>query len=779
MCLFEILVWSIEFGSIQLSMVWSVVTWQHPELTLIVIDLRKHLSRKPSWWKQRTTLEKFLTIVTVLALIAIAALAISLVSLIFINKSQSETQETLPKITAEALERSPGHLIPHTCTTPGCVRSAVYAMDSIDSSVEPCDDFFQFACGNFIKKTKLPDDKYAIYPLSLINDKLQQQITELITEEASPDESKPFRLAKDLYKACNNLSLIEEIGTKPYLKIVEELGGWPVVVGDEWNTNLQWTWVDTVKKFSKIGFETNQIFDFAISIDLKNSSRRIVDIDQSSFGLNREFLIKGVENEIVKAYYDYMVDTAVIYGANRETAEISLPQEERRNASALYNPTKLSDVQKMYPYIDWVDYCNALLPDGVSVDDSEIITVSVPSFFEKLADLLEETPNRTIANYLIWRITVYSTYFMSSQLRKRNLEYFTKISGKTEDEARWKECVDLTISGLPISVGALYVKKHFEDSSKASALEIVDGIREQFEKILQTVDWMDEVTRQSALEKLSKMATYIAYPDEIKNNTLLEEYYNGLEIDPEHYLESHLKINVFTTNKIYEKLREPVNKGEWIRHAKPAQANAYYSAIENSIEFPAGILQEQFFSADRPKYMNFAGIGFVVGHEITHGFDDKGRQFDGNGNLVEWWNEETISKFREKAQCIIEQYGNYTDEETGLNLNGINSQGENIADNGGIIQAYLAYQKWVANNGEEPILPGLDYNPNQLFWLSAVQSWCAVYRTEILRLLITTNDHPPSHFRMRGILSNMPEFSTDFNCPVGSPMNPVHKCKVW
>lgn len=219
----------------------------------------------------------------------------------------------------------------------------------------------------------------------------------------------------------------------------------------------------------------------------------------------------------------------------------------------------------------------------MTVDDSEIITVSVPTFFEQLATLLEETPNRTIANYLIWRVTVYSTYFMSSELRKRNLEYFGAISGKTEEEPRWKECVDLTTSGLSISVGALYVKEHFEESSKAAALEIVDGIRDEFEQILHTIDWMDDETRASALDKLKKMATYIGYPDEMKNNTLLEEYYDGLEIDPEQYLESYLAVNVFATKQSYKKLREPVNKTEWERHAKPAQANAFYSSIENSI----------------------------------------------------------------------------------------------------------------------------------------------------------------------------------------------------
>lgn len=260
-----------------------------------------------------------------------------------------------------------------------------------------------------------------------------------------------------------------------------------------------------------------------------------------------------------------------------------MPQEERRNATLLYNPTKLSDVQMSYPYIDWVDYINSLLPNGITVNDSEIITVSVPTFFAQLGPLLERTPSRTIANLLIWRTTVYSTFFMNSELRKRNLQYFSAISGSSEDEPRWKECVDLTTSGLGISVGALYVKKHFKESSKATALEIVNRIRDEFEKILNEVDWMDEETRKAALGKLKKMATYIGYPDEIKNNTLLEEYYDGLEIDPDRYFESYLKLNAFNTKESYSKLRQPVNKTEWKEHAKPAQANAFYNSIENSI----------------------------------------------------------------------------------------------------------------------------------------------------------------------------------------------------
>lgn len=196
-------------------------------------------------------------------------------------------------------------------------------------------------------------------------------------------------------------------------------------------------------------------------------------------------------------------------------------------------------------------------------------------------------------------------------------------------------------------------------------------------------------------------------------------------------------------------------------------------------EFPAAILQDRFFSVDRPRYMNYGAIGQVIGHEITHGFDDRGRQFDLDGNLADWWDPKTQTQFLEKAQCIIDQYGNFTDLETDLNLNGINTQGENIADNGGLREAYIAYNNWVKQNQPEGILPGLKYNQRQLFWISAAQTWCAVSRGEYNKNKIITGMHSPNEFRVNGVVSNMNEFAFDFNCPEQTKMNPEHKCQVW
>uniref|UniRef100_A0A7G3AIY0 Putative m13 family peptidase n=1 Tax=Lutzomyia longipalpis TaxID=7200 RepID=A0A7G3AIY0_LUTLO len=717
-----------------------------------------------------------------------------------IEKTTAEALEGVPGLEKHELEdehkQSPNHVgnknHEDVCLTPGCIHTASKVLEAMDPEVEPCDDFYTFACGAFLRDTNIPDEKVSVNTFSTIGDRLQEQLRTLVSEESPANEAKPFRLAKDFFKACMNKSLIEERGLKPLTDIIDNLGGWPVVVGDAWDEN-SWTWVEAVKKFRKYGYSVDYILDFSVGIDLKKSSQRTIDLDQSALGLSREYLIKGLEDKIVQAYYSYMVDLAVIYGADRPRAEkelndslafeiklanISLPNEKRRNATTLYNPMKIEEVQKTYNYIDWLDYINAILPEKLKVTEKEQIIISVPTFFKDLEEVLKTTPKRTIANYMMWRVSAFSSFFLTEELRKRQLVYSTAISGKQEQEPRWKECVDMTSGSLPISVGALYVRKHFKEDAKRTALEMVNGIRSEFQKILTTVPWMDDKTRKAAIAKAQAMTTHIGYPDEIMNNSKLEEYYKDLTVDPERYLESVLAMNVFGTDYAFNKLRQPVNKTDWVTHARPAIVNAFYSSIENSIQFPAGILQGQFFSADRPRYMNYGAIGFVIGHEITHGFDDQGRQFDLDGNLVDWWEPDTKKAYLEKASCIIDQYGNYTEPSTSLKLNGINTQGENIADNGGIKESYLAYHKWVEQNGPELKLPGLDYTPEQMFWISAAQTWCSVYRPESMKMRITTGVHSPAQFRVLGPLSNMRDFAKDFNCPDGSPMNPTHKCEL-
>lgn len=679
------------------------------------------------------------------------------------------------------------------CTTKECIYTASRLLKNMDSEVEPCDDFYDFACGGFLKSTIIPDDKTSVNTFTEISDELQNQLRTSIEEKSAPDEPKPFRLAKNLYKACMNKTIIEQQGLDPLLNILRKLGGWPVLEGNQWNES-EFNWKESVYKFRQMGYSVDYFIDFSIGVDLKNSTKRTIDLDQAALGLSREYLSKGFDDKIVQAYYSYMTDIAVILGANKtdaknelreslefemKLANISLPNEKRRNATLLYNPMTVRELTKTYSSVPWKEYFNTLLAPSAQVDEEEVVIVSVPNYIASLEKLLAATPKRVQANYVMWRAAASSVSYLTDGIRKRQLQYSTALSGKTEREPRWKECVDTVSGSLAISVGAMYVRKYFKEDAKKNAVEMVADIRKEFTEILKKVDWMDEETRKSALDKAASMTSHIAYPDELLEDKKLEQFYEKLELTTDNYLEGILNLTLFGVEYSFSKLRKPVNKSDWVTHGRPAIVNAFYSSIENSIQFPAGILQGAFFSNDRPKYMNYGAIGFVIGHEITHGFDDQGRQFNKNGNLVDWWAPQTKEKYLEKAECIIRQYGNYTVEDVGLNLNGINTQGENIADNGGIKEAYLAYQKWVQRNYVEPKLPGLPYTPKQLFWISAANTWCSKYRPEAMKLRITTGFHSPGKFRVLGPLSNMEEFSKDFNCPLGSKMNPKKKCAVW
>ncbi|XP_013133397.1 PREDICTED: membrane metallo-endopeptidase-like 1 [Papilio polytes] len=752
---------------------------------------------KPSFWARRTALEKRLIFISVVLLIMTIGFLVAFITTMYIR---SHGDNYLPQ-TSEMRLSSPQSMPPaarrrdyEVCYTPACIHTASKLLSNMDQSVDPCDEFYKFSCGAFEKNTRIPDDKSSVNTFSIITDQLQEQIRGLLEEPIKNGEARPFVLAKILYKACMNKSAIEARGIQPLLDIMKGLGGWPVLEGDKWNESA-FEWQDSVFRFRTSGYSVDYFLDFSISVDVKNSTKRIIDLDQASLGLSREYLSHGLEDKLVKAYYTYMVDIAVLLGANKKRAEkelreslefeialanFSLPLEKRRNATALYNPMTVKELQKQFPKVDWLKYINHLLAPHIEVDIDEVVIVNVPSYITNLEKFLEATPKRVQANYVMWRVAGASISYLTEELRRRQLNYVTALSGKTERESRWKECVDTTSMSMSIAVGALYIRKFFNEEAKKDAMEMVQDIREQFRRTLEEVEWMDEKTRRQALAKADAMAAHIAYPDEMLSDEKLTEFYDGLEMSEDKLMESVLNLTLFGTDFLFKKLRLPVNKTDWITHGRPAIVNAFYSSIENSIQFPAGILQGAFFSALRPAYMNYGAIGFVIGHEITHGFDDQGRQFDKDGNLVDWWQEETKEQYLTKAKCIIDQYSNYTAEEVKLKLNGVNTQGENIADNGGIKGAYYAYEAWTKRHGEEPRLPGLEkYSPKQMFWLSAASTWCSVYRKEAMKLRITTGFHAPGRFRVLGPLSNMEEFSRDFSCPLGSPMNPVNKCKVW
>nr|AWI63381.1 neprilysin-11-like isoform X4 [Sogatella furcifera] len=468
--------------------------------------------KNPTWWRRRTMLERGLTVITAVAFLACVLLACAL-STILLRESERKG-EKMPSAEASVGEKTesiptqgPGRKDDlDLCLTPGCVATANSILQNMDRKVDPCDNFYEFACGKFVEESRIPDDKSSLTTFSVINDKLQEQLRDILDQPISDHDIKPFVYAKNLYKSCMNKTLIEEKGAKPVLSILKELGGWPVLEGSDWN-EAEWDWKKSVYTFREKGFSVDYFLDFSVGVDLKNSTVRVIDLDQATLAMSREYLVKGLSDKLVAAYFDYMVDIAVLYGADKNVAKtelrksldfeislanMSLPLEERRNATKLYNPMTLPELQQKFPSIPWTEYFTNLLPDKIKLRHDEFVIVNVPTYIHKLEALMSNTPKRVQANYALWRAAGASVSYLSDNFRRRQLEYSTVLSGRTEIEARWKECTDVASGSLSLAVGSQYVRKFFKEDAKKNAEELVLRVRKEMYKILEHVDWMDE-----------------------------------------------------------------------------------------------------------------------------------------------------------------------------------------------------------------------------------------------------------------------------------------------
>ena len=632
------------------------------------------------------------------------------------------------------------------CLERECIAVSNRLFEFMNTEADPCQDFSEFACGGFYENQIIPDDKSRWGVFSMIAKDIEnigRKIMEAPIDEKT--DNKADIQAKKLYKSCVNEAKIEELGLQPLLEKLEEIGGWPVLQGDKWTSEGFNAW-DMSAKLLKMGYSNDYIASSWVYNDLKNTSYRVLFLDQADLGLSKQYWDRGLDEPEVKAYKQYMLDAAVLLGADKDKAEeelklvmdfemklsnISAPKEARRNSSKLYNPTTLGEFPGGPGLPEsWSGYIQKLFDFGdvkIDIDDSERVIIYDVDFYKNISKVLESTTERTKANYLVWRLVASTMKFLSKDARDIRRKYTKVLNGISVEQPAWKRCLktvgwnSLSKSNFVYAVTSMYARKVFKRESKAQVVEMTDYLRRAFKQILDELEWMDDETKLEAHRKLAQMGQFIAYPDEYLDEKNIEEIYHGLDLDEETYFANAVALGSHMTKYYTPQLRERVNPDDWREHRYAAIVNAFYNPTFNNFEFPAGILQGTFFNPGVPKYMNFGAIGFVMGHEITHGFDDQGRQKDADGVLKDWWKADTNEKFTAKAQCIIDQYGNYTVTQAGLNLNGVNTQGENIADNGGIKEAYLAYEMWERDNEVEPSLPGHDYTSRQLFWISAAQ----------------------------------------------------------
>ncbi|KFW91576.1 neprilysin [Phalacrocorax carbo] len=694
------------------------------------------------------------------------------------------------------------------CKTSECIKSAARILENMDTTAEPCNDFYQYACGGWLKRNVIPETSSRYSNFDILRDELEVVLKDVL-DTPSGNDIAAVQKAKTLYRSCINETTIDSRGGRPLISLLPEVFDWPVAT-TKWESSYGMTWtVERAIAQLNSRYGKKVLINFFVGTDDKNSTAHIIHIDQPGLGLpSRDYYeCTGAYKEACSAYVDFMISVAKlilqernisfteseiseqmkrVMDLEKEIANATTKSEDRNDPLLLYNKMTLAQLQNNFSLeigqkvFSWSKFINDIMSTvQINIENTEHVIVCDPEYLIKLKSILNKYSSRDLQNYMAWRFIMDLVNSLSRNYKDTRNAFRKALYGTTSETAVWRRCANYVNGNMENAVGRLYVQEAFAGDSKHVVEEMIADIRDVFIKTLDELTWMDAETKKKAEQKARAIRERIGYPDEIvTDDNKLNSEYQELNYKEEEYFENIIQNLVFTQKKRLKKLREKVDKEEWISGA--AVVNAFYSASRNQIVFPAGILQPPFFSASQPKSLNYGGIGMVIGHEITHGFDDNGRNFNENGDLVDWWTEESARNFKELSQCMVYQYGNFSwDLAGGQHLSGINTLGENIADNGGIRQAYKAYQNFVKKHGKEKLLPGLKMSHKQLFFLNFAQVWCGTYRPEYAVNSIKTDVHSPGKFRVIGSLQNSPEFSEAFSCTNTNYMDPAEKCRVW
>ncbi|CAG2189549.1 MMEL1 [Mytilus edulis] len=607
--------------------------------------------------------------------------------------------------------------------------SASRILTAADFSVKPCDNFYEFACGKWMERNIVPEDKSYHATFTILRDEVQIIIKGLLENNRTEEDIESVSKAINLYKSCMNTDLIDKRDISVLFPVLEELGGWPVL-GNSTGGRLTFDDYSLNELLGRLmRYYNSPLISMYVYQDYKQSNRNIIYMDQVSLLLpSRDYYSKGKDDIVIRGLTKVITTFCNLIGLHTDDvrqdvsdmidfeiglSKILTPREKRRDYEKRYNPFKVGDLNTEFGIslkhnFSLEGYLRETFSmKGVDIDlnDEDTVIIHDMNYTSQFIDFLDSYPPRTVANYVILRFLRNRLNNLPERFTDLILEISKLTDGRTVSRPRWQKCSSLVTSYIGLAVGRLFVKDNFAPDAKVGMSSMIKYIKESFNDILNELDWMDTDTMTVAEEKVS--------------------------IDPNFYFDNILGLLNTAVKENLIKLRSKVFRLGW--ETSPSTVNAYYSSTDNRIS----------------RSLNFGAIGTLIGHEITHGFDDGGRQFDKDGRLDQWWNDSAIERFNEKTDCFKNQYGNFRlPEAGGIKMNGINTLGENIADNGGIKQSFRGYQKWLKHNGgEEKLLPGVNLTNNQLFFIAFAQIRCTNMRKKDAIGSILTAVHSPARFR--------------------------------
>ncbi len=641
---------------------------------------------------------------------------------------------------------------------------------AIDKSADPCVDFYQYACGSWLKNNPIPPDQSSWGRFNELHERNQKVLRGILDQQSADNASRSAVDQKigDYYFSCMDEASIEAKGIAPLKPYMDNISG----------IKAKSDVPAVLAGLHKGG--VNAFFQFDGEPDFKDSKVNIATAGQGGLSLpDRDYYFKDdaksvelrqkLEKHMARMFElsgesatQAAADAKTVMKLETDLAKVSLDRTEQRDPTKIYHKMTVADLQKSTPAFTWSQYFAAIHPPAF-----DSLNVAVPEFMKGMDKVISTNDLESVKTYLRWQTLRSSAPVLPKAFVEENFDFYGRtLRGAKELRPRWKRCVQYTDNDLGEALGQAYVAQAFPPEAKARTLKMVHELEAALKQDITELSWMTPDTKKQALEKLARIDNKIGYPNDWRD-------YSSLNVVRGDALGNSVRANQFEFNRQLKKIGQPVDRNEW--EMSPPTVNAYYNPLENNVNFPAGILQPPFYDQNADDAVNFGAIGVVIGHELTHGFDDEGSQFDADGNLRDWWTPKDKEQFNALEKCFIDEYDSFVVVDD-VHIKGKLTLGENTADNGGMRISHMALLDVL---GTTPTKEIDGYTPEQRFYIGYGQIWCMNETPQQARLQALSNEHSDDKFRVNGVVSNMPDFAKAFGCKADSPMVRKPGCRVW